>query len=56
MDDFRKQKKGPATITVAVKLPVELNRAIHKRCERDGMMKRYFIELALRKLLEATNA
>ncbi len=56
MKDFRKKKKGPATITVAVKLPVGLNSAIHNRCERDGMLKRHFVELACRKLLEATNA
>ncbi len=41
---------------VGVNLPVDLNRAIHKRCERDGMLKRHFVELACRKLLEATNA
>jgi hypothetical protein len=50
-----KKKKAPPTVLVAVKLPVALNDAIHRRCERDGVMKRFFIELAIRKLLEASN-
>jgi hypothetical protein len=50
-----KQKKDQPTILVAVKLPVDLNRAVHKRCLRDGIMKRFFIELAIRKFLEASD-
>ncbi len=49
-------KKQSPTILVAVKLPVRLDRAIEMRCSRDGMLKRHFVELACRKLLEATNA
>ncbi len=50
-----KKKKQPENILVGVKLPVQLDRAIEVKCAREGMLKREFIMLACRKLLEATN-
>ncbi len=50
-----KRKEGP-TVLVAVKLPASLDRAVEQRVARDGIMKRVFVEAALRKHLEATNA
>ncbi len=50
-----KKKEGP-TVLVAVKLPASLDRAVEQRVARDGIMKRVFIEAALRKYLEVSNA
>ncbi len=50
-----KRAKQPATTVVAVKLPTQLDRAIEVKCAREGMLKREFVALACRKLLEASN-
>ncbi len=51
-----KKKKANGMIQLGVKIPESLDRAIELRCWQDVMLKRDFVALALRKLLEATNA
>ncbi len=51
-----KKPKQPTTVLVGVKLPIQLDRAIEVKCAREGLLKREFVELACRKLLEVSNA
>lgn len=53
---YMRKKKDSGIAQLAVKIPASLDRAIEMKCAREGMLKREFVALACRKLLEATNA
>jgi hypothetical protein len=51
-----KKKKQPEVVQLAVKIPASLDRAMELRCWQNVMLKREFVALAIRKLLEDSNA